>query len=222
MTTPNTADKTRTVLLAFRSELDTYSGQLDRLQAMNTILHQDILDLGKLALEENKTDCNKRAFTRAGFAMIEGNVFNLKQIALKLSEHGKGNFSTAELAMLEEHNFSLKDNGKAEVQIKFIALAPNLRFAFSACARAFGVQHELKVDDEGWQSFQEALRIRNRITHPKSVEDLHLSEKDVDHVEASVRWFLRNKGNLIQKLVDRMQVLSDRFNEAMQQKAPPA
>lgn len=211
MSTTTSQQEAVGTLKAFQAELSTYREQLAKLQEMGGILQKDLLDCAKLAMGEGKTDSGSRSFVRAVFALIEGGVFNLKQIALKLSEHGKGNFSKAELLMLEEITYDLDERGKAQAQTKFIRLPRNIKFAFEAAARAFGTSYVLNVGDSGWSSFQEALKIRNRITHPKSIEDLQLSGQDVDEVEAAARWFLRNQTSVIQTLLDRMQVLSDKL-----------
>jgi hypothetical protein len=221
MSTPSDKEKTVRVLQAFSAELDTYEEQFNLLQSMGLILRQDVLDCGKLALDNNKTDWGSRAFTHAVFAMIEGGVFRLKQMALKLSEHGKGNFSRAELVILEETSYDLNDKGQTQTQVKFVPLTRNIKFAFIACARAWGVQYELRVDDSGFDSFQAALKIRNRITHPKRLEDLNLSEKEVGQVEKAARWFLEHHSAIIKLLVIRLQKLSDAF-DATQKNTPPA
>jgi uncharacterized protein YigA (DUF484 family) len=200
-------EKMMQIVMAFKAELETYSEQLDLHNKMEDVLRQDMLDCGKLASGEDKTESGERSFVRAAFAMIEGSVFNLKQIALALSKHGKGRFSQAELVMLEEVSYDLDDKGATKSQVKFIPLAKNIKFAFSSAARAFGVAYELKVDDAGWNGFKDALVIRNRITHPKSIDDLKLSEKEVQTVVDAAEWFLRVQRELIQTMMARMEKL---------------
>jgi hypothetical protein len=197
------------ILSDFREELQTYSEQLELHNEMETVLRQDMLDCAKLP----KTESAERSFVRAAFAMIEGSVFNLKQIALALSRHGKGNFSQAELVMLEEVSYDLDDKGITKSQIRFIPLSKNIRFAFSSAARAFGVAYELRVDDAGWSTFKDALLIRNRITHPKFIADLKLSDKEVQTVADAGEWFLRVQRELIEKMMARMQGLKDKLEE---------
>ena len=127
------------IISAFKAELQTYSEQLELHSKMENVLTTDMLDCEKLASGENKTESGERSFVRAAFAMIEGSVFNLKQMALALSKHGKGGFSQAELVMLEEVSYDLDDKGTTKSQIKFIPLSRNIRFAFSSAARAFQV-----------------------------------------------------------------------------------
>src|SRR5690349_21659229 len=100
-------EETMKILNAFKAELQTYSEQLKLHSRMEDVLTRDMLDCEKLATAEDKTESAERSFVRAAFAMIEGTVFNLKQIALALSKHAKGGFSQAELAMLQEVSYDL-------------------------------------------------------------------------------------------------------------------
>src|ERR1051325_3802506 len=125
------------ILNAFKAELQTYSEQLELTSRMENVLTTDMLDCEKLATGKDKTESGERSFVRAAFAMIEGTVFNLKQIALALSKNDKGGFSQAELVMLQEVSYDLDDKGATKSQVKFIPLSRNIRFAFSSAARAF-------------------------------------------------------------------------------------
>ncbi len=87
-----------------------------------------------------------------------------------------------------------------------------MRFAFNAAARAFNIKYELVVDDEGWSKFRNSLCIRNRITHPKTIDDLKLSDDEVQIVADTGTWFLNNQHALFQLFVKKMQRLAEFFN----------
>ncbi len=149
-----------------------------------------------MAFGEERTQSGSRAFVRAVFALIEGGVFGLKQVAITLSEHGQGQFSEAEMAMLKDELYDLDKKGRATVQPKFVPLPKNIRFAFEACGRAYNTSYVLPVNDSGWHSFQEALKVRNRLTHPKSIDDLQLTEKELEQASEAAKWFLRQHAQL--------------------------
>jgi len=50
-----------------------------------------------------------------------------------------------------------------------------------------------------------ALIIRNRIIHPKRIDDLKLSETEVQKVIDTGAWFLKCRRELFQQFIDRMQ-----------------
>jgi hypothetical protein len=135
---------------------------------------------------------------RAMFTMIEGSVFNLKQIALALSKHGKGSFSQASMIKVQRSH-----------RLNSSPCLRTSKFAFLSAARAFGVAYELKVDDGGWNGFKDALVIRNRITHPKSIDDLQLSDNEIQTVADAAEWFLKVQRELIQKMMTKMEALRE-------------
>jgi len=187
----------------------TLREQFEKLIAMEKVLTQDMLECGELVNGESKTDSAARSFVRAVFAMIEGSIFNLKQMALNLSAHGRGSFSKAELVMLEEVSYDLDSKGGAITQTKFMKLPANIRFAFDAAARGFGVTYKLEVGSSGWANFRESIDIRNRITHPKKIDDLELSDTEVQKVVDTGTWFLECQRELFQQFVNKMQRLKD-------------
>jgi hypothetical protein len=102
--TERTKEETLRIVTAFSAELKILGEQFEKSKAMEKVLTQDMLECGELVNGETKTDSASRSLVRAVFALIEGNIFNLKQMALNLSTHGRGNFSKAELAMLVDEN----------------------------------------------------------------------------------------------------------------------
>ncbi len=60
-----------------------------------------------------------------------------------------------------------------------IPLAKNIRFAFSVFAEANGTKPTLDVGSEWWSKLQESIRVRDRLTHPRSPSDLDVSPSEV-------------------------------------------
>jgi hypothetical protein len=76
----------------------------------------------------------------------------------------------------------LTDKGDVETRPAKISFEANLRFAFKLLAKACSVDSELDVSGSGWQSLKKATKIRDRITHPKILSDLNISEAEFDEV----------------------------------------
>ncbi len=93
------------------------------------ILHDDV---EFCARELNKSDLPvwRRALVRALFAMVEGVIYRMQQIALNASHQPRVTFSPGELQALSEKSFELDGNGKVlERQIR-TSLKGRIRFAF--------------------------------------------------------------------------------------------
>lgn len=152
-------------------------------------------------LQQADSQFTRRQAVRAVFALIEGDTYARKHVALagddlaqryaeSLNIWFEPQFSMEERTLLREEQYELKDNGMPKTAQKFLKLLANVRFSFNAYARTIKGSYTLDVSGDGWQSLQRALEIRNRITHPKSTESLHISDSDRDDVDAAGNWYM--------------------------------
>jgi len=84
----------------------------------------------------------------------------------------------------------LTDSGDVEIRRAKISLETNLRFGFKLMAKSDSIVSELDLSGSEWQSFRRAIRVRDRITHPKSFADLIISNEDFNDVTAGFGWVL--------------------------------
>jgi hypothetical protein len=112
------------------------------------------------------------------------------------------------IAMLREETYDLDEKGEIKTQRKFIPLPRNLRFTFEMYSRALGLTNTLNVGDSGWDSFQKALTMRHAITHPRTIEDLHLTDAHYDEVERATLWFSNSYNALSEEFNNRLQTMS--------------
>jgi hypothetical protein len=140
-------------------------------------------------LEQSGAQFDRRVYIRAVFASIEGMVFEFKRVVLTAHEADAAKLTRAELAVLREETYDLADTGDAVARTRYFPLPPTLRFAFRTFARLLGSNYHPPVDGAGWQAFREALEIRNRITHPRSLEDGQVSDQDLTVVGRAYQWY---------------------------------
>ena len=212
---PRRAELHRLVWANFEELLDS--------EVMATILKKDIVAMTEMQLDEEDEESGSimaRAILRASFAYIEAMVFGLKKMALRLSSYGQGKFTAEELIILKEESYELNEKGEVKAQPKFIPLAKNMRFAFDAGSRALGLHFKLDVGDARWDSFQRALIIRNRITHPKTSADLFFKPGESEHIKNALDWFADNfrrfkeeHGNKIQGALKLAEKLDPQFRK---------
>jgi hypothetical protein len=74
-----------------------------------------------------------------------------------------------------------------------------------------GADTRLDVGAEGWRSFVHTVKIRNRITHPKSSDDLALSLDETIIAAKAVNWYL----DLIQTVMTSVTTTFDEVNAIM-------
>jgi hypothetical protein len=141
-------------------------------------------------LEQDDTPFWRRTYVRALFAAIEGINYRMKYLAINLSDSNQITFTVAEKAALLEESYDIDDKGNAVIMKGKLRTANNLLFSFKSLAQAFGVSYEVVRSSTEWNYFKEAVKIRDRITHPKCMDDLTISDKEVDIIGETTRWYI--------------------------------
>ena len=131
----------------------------------------------------------RRSYLRSTFAAIEGIVWLLKQTCYKVTGEAGAPLSVAEHAMLSEETYDLKRNGEVRTQPKFLRLPDNLKFTINTCNRFLGSTIDLEIETTPWHQFLNAIKIRNRIMHPKEASELQISDQEIADCQQVVGWF---------------------------------
>lgn len=168
---------------------------------------QNVMDLAIVLREdwEFATNLNarssgqpeRRVFVRSLLAFVEGMTHAIRRYALAAHEAWPPLFTEAELAMLREVAYALKDNGEAFEQTKYVPFGPSVRLAIRAFSRSRGYQGQPDYQGQGWQSLRDAALVRNRLMHPRVPEDLAVSDSDLLTVIDGVDWFYEETGKII-------------------------
>ena len=95
-----------------------------------------------------------------------------------------------ELCALSGISYEIRQDGMLVIKAPRIRFENRVLFVLKLLDRTVGRQTRLK-EIEGWQEFQDAIKIRNRITHPKTKDDLSVSQEDYDTVIRGLQWFVR-------------------------------
>ena len=75
--------------------------------------------------------------------------------------------------------YEINDRGEVVEGVAKLSLARNIRFALALRRRALGIAEPFDASVEWWCSLREAIRIRDRLTHPKLPGDLDLTGDDI-------------------------------------------
>ncbi|OJW76251.1 MAG: hypothetical protein BGO57_08570 [Sphingomonadales bacterium 63-6] len=163
---------------------------------MDSDLHHDftsVLVLDVVAAMQRyraeKTQANSRDLIRSIFAAVEGSVWLYRQHVTSIAKSIEAITREEELA-LAETAYLVNANGTVSEQMRFIPLPALIRLT-TRIANRIDPRTETRFDIPGWESFQRAIAIRNRITHPKTKSDLLVSERDVDTCHAAFFWLLQ-------------------------------
>ena len=134
---------------------------------------------------------SRRTYVRCLFTYIEGTVWLTKMACLRATCDPCRRISQPELdALLQDQAHEVDNRGEIVQKKKFIPVASNLRFACKTFNSLFDGDIELHLGEKQWNNFLTAIEIRNRITHPKSIADLKISDEEFELCRNSVCvWF---------------------------------
>ena len=148
-------------------------------------LHDDVT----ACMAQKDSPANRRSLIRAVFAFVEGFTYRFKLLALEFASHQKNSLSVAELSALSGQTFTVDDNGSIHARRLQISPSANLQLATRLAARCFCVNIPEPAESKvGWNRFNKAVKLRNRITHPKTASDLVVSDAELKLTTHAFMW----------------------------------
>lgn len=160
----------------------------DNGQALLDILHDDLVKTRNM-IHTTDTQFGRRAFVRALFALVEASIFSMKATAYYYATNMDiATFNEAELGFMRDRAYELKENGIVRETTAKIRLESNVKFTFKVSSRVFGLDFALDTMGEGYKAFQAAVDIRDRITHPKFVEQMHITDDELVLLNEASAW----------------------------------
>ena len=167
----------------------------DEFQKISSILESEMDEIIN-HLKNNDSQVWRRVFCRTFFAYLEGEVYSLKQLFLFYDW-----WVVEEEAELKIRNQKLIKNqdGTTKVIDAYLPLIQNVKLIFDAFAAAAEIKPLISENDECWNLLSRAVKIRNRIVHPKRSEDLTISDEEIELIREIGRWYLSNSALLLEK-----------------------
>lgn len=120
-----------------------------------------------------------RQLIRAIFAYIEAVTFSVKAWSAGYCMDNDVEITPQERYFATDTEYELNDRGEVVETIAKISLARNIRFALSINRKAQGVSQPFDASVEWWSCMKKAIRVRDRLTHPKMPRDLDVSGDDI-------------------------------------------
>lgn len=165
----------------------TRSEAVSELKALWSVLATD-LDEASAYGRSNNTKYAQRALVRAHFALIEGLSYALRQVTLA-SLYGTKLLSEDEVVLLREERPSIDDQGRTKSNPQFLKFPDNLLFSIRCYVKNHGAKFEPDRSGSDWEAMRKAVKIRDRVTHPKTTASLELSDVDLKtFVDAAAWW----------------------------------
>ena len=140
---------------------------------------------------------SRRIAIRSAFSSIEillseisANLITIVPPPADAAPHEERHRYFLELCALSDISYEIRQNGMLVIKAPRIQFENRVLFVLNVLDRTIGGQTRPR-GVEGWQAFQDAIKIRNRITHPKTQGDLSVSQGDYETVIKGFHWFVR-------------------------------
>jgi hypothetical protein len=152
-------------------------------ESLESVLMSDVI---RLAAMSNGGSMEKRNLVRAAFAAIEGFLWKLQG---ELLNTALGNeLSEAERGYLREDVPWLTEKGEVKTKTSKTTLKQRVYLTAKLVAR---MRPECVVDlnAEAWHDLLRSLDLRHRLTHPKTVEDMEVSQEELRQTISGLGFF---------------------------------
>jgi len=120
-----------------------------------------------------------RQLIRAIFAYIEAVTFSIKAWSAGYCLENGIDITPQERYLATDTEYELNDRGEVVETKSRIPLARNIRFALAILRKAHGIEESFDASVEWWSCLKNAIRVRDRLTHPKLPGDLDVSDEDI-------------------------------------------
>lgn len=138
-----------------------------------------------------------RTEVRMVFAQLEGLTHSLKQASLGCSEITRIQLTPAEKAFLEEQDYDLQDNGVIVSRSAKLRTLPNFLFAVRQFAKTTGITYQLPTNGTEWQKLKEAIKVRDRLTHPRDATSLTVTHEELGSMFDALIWVYENIDQMV-------------------------
>jgi hypothetical protein len=148
-------------------------------------------DLKKCEGRLHGEDCQfwRRMYVRTWFSYVDATSFWLRETTLAaMVENLEGLAKIGTLGLLAPVRMRISDNGMTTVGEQKERFAPYVAFSMRCAAEQFGVE-EVEFGDRGWKAFLDAVKVRDRITHPKDTSDVDITDIELQGIGTAVQWF---------------------------------
>ncbi len=204
--------------------------EAERLQAYHKFIHElvslertlkgDVKAYEKLVFSKATSQTACRAYVRAVFALIEGGIFGLRQLALNFGKQSN-TLTPAEFGLLQEKGYDVNEKGQVVESTKHIRFVNNIKFVFTTHARVYGVTFKLDVQDPGSHALVEALKVRHRITHPKKADELSISAQELKLAKEAAEFYTWSRKQVSDAIVKYREALMERIKDRREHSQRP-
>ncbi len=134
------------------------------------------------------TQALRRDLIRTMFAAIEGASWEFRTRVRSAAIELDGLTPIIEMA-LSEKTYFVTESGEIAEQTRYISLPAMIRLT-TRLAENICPGFKFDFRNDGWSNFKLSIQIRHRITHPKNIIELKITDEEITTAESAFYWIL--------------------------------
>lgn len=168
---------------------------VDELKRMYALLDEDVKQAREATLR-NPSEFNKRTLVRTCAALVEGLAYQMRQVTLETLRN-TSLLTSGDIAILRDNRYQLTVKGDVEERDNFQPTLSMLLFTLRVYAKNHGAVFIPNTSDNGWHCLRKAFQLRDRLMHPKSIQDLSITDDAGAEFTAGTKWWDDSIGQLL-------------------------
>jgi len=143
-------------------------------------------------LKKHDAVLSRRLMVTQVFVQMEALSSLVRSVINDYYDSGKGDVTEldrADTIVMHGDDYRIDDDGKVTLSKKKIRTLAHVMYTLNFAARIQKKVFDAKKETH-WQDVEPAIKIHNRVTHPKSVKDLDVTEKELALAMNAMRWFI--------------------------------
>lgn len=156
-------------------------------QSFNHALVDDVT-VAHDRLEKLDTPGHRRELIRTVFTAIEGLHWRLKQDVFRHADWAT-QLTAHEQAAMREETYSVDDRGNIHSHPRFLPLTTSIRLIIKIVKR-YEPDYVVDFNHKGWSNLGTAVKVRNRLVHPKVLADLAVTDDEIKSSISAFYWML--------------------------------
>lgn len=152
-----------------------------------TVLREDVCAFfDKLPKEDSPLI--RRSCVRAAFSFIEGCTHRMSRLIVSSESRNELLLTHVEKCILLETCPSIQ-NGEAKERTAFYSIRDRMKLVLNLFYGLVMPGDKPDYSNSGWRDLVQSVSVRDRITHPKTIDDYSVSDQEVQILSKGVLWF---------------------------------
>lgn len=153
---------------------------------LGILMHDVLLAIQRRDLDD--TQATRRDLIRTMFAAIEGASWEYREHVRSIAADLESLPPLVELA-LSEKTYRVAENGEIDEQVRYVSIPAMIRLT-TRLAESISPGFEFDFRNDGWMNFKTSIKTRNRITHPKGIGDLIITDHEIAVCQSAFFWII--------------------------------